>query len=751
MPNQCVAANCTNKRADGFSLFQMPSDENLRAKWIQQIRQDCFNPVSKLKQQFGIEMKQHKKFLLPGAVPSIFPRARGTESEASTAQPKKRRKSGAVEKRRRIEILGECMNQHQESSADTEERGDGAGSLEESDGGVPVDVNPTELQNSCDSGVQVSLRPPRKHKGIQFKGSGRTKGVQCRPTTVTVATQTNEDAEDKDAEDKDEEDKMSVSSASSWEDQVAVIADDPDYYPSSAEESDSEDEVAQPPQEDQPPQDDQPPRPDRRVFFVFWVCLVQLITTWGSCPSCSSRDLQVEHKVVGTLLRITLKCNQDGCGHHGKWDSQPFFGRTAAGNILLSAAILFSGATATKVIRVLSHMGVAVISVRSFIRHQSQVLFKVVQQLWAEQQLTMLNVLSAEGEPIVCGGDGRADTPGHCAKYGTYTLLELRKTAVLDVQLVQSNEVGGSYHMELEGLRRSLDKLEDRVDVGSLVTDRHVGINKMVREDYPHIKHFFDIWHVAKGVKKKLQNLSKLKDCQALKPWVSSIVNHLYWSVVSTPRGSEDMIEDKWRSVHDHTHNIHEGFEGQFPECAHGPLEGREQQKQWLTLNTKLSSEMEKIITSRHLCKDLHRLSPDYQTSYLEAFHALILHFAPKMFHFSYQGMQCRTILAAMHFNENANRAQSKRRDGEDMYTLHYPKYKKGGYIVRKVLKKSTFGYAMQLMDRVEAMCSGINYEGDILEDLELAAAPVPPPLNADFEKPDKQTAVREKVGRFNR
>ncbi|XP_078687002.1 uncharacterized protein LOC144919425 [Branchiostoma floridae x Branchiostoma belcheri] len=284
MPNQCVAANCTNKRADGFSLFQMPSDENLRAKWIQQIRrtrsgpngklwnptknsflccahftEDCFNPVSKLKQQFGIEMKQHKKFLLPGAVPSIFPRARGTESEASTAQPKKRRKSGAVEKRRRIEILGECMNQHQESSADTEERGDGAGSLEESDGGVPVDVNPTELQNSCDSGVQVSLRPPRKHKGIQFKGSGRTKGVQCRPTTVTVATQTNEDAEDKDAEDKDEEDKMSVSSASSWEDQVAVIADDPDYYPSSAEESDSEDEVAQPPQ---------PPHLDLETIYV---------------------------------------------------------------------------------------------------------------------------------------------------------------------------------------------------------------------------------------------------------------------------------------------------------------------------------------------------------------------------------------------------------------------------------------------------------------------------------------------------
>ncbi|KAI8493057.1 hypothetical protein Bbelb_290610 [Branchiostoma belcheri] len=48
-------------------------------------------------------------------------------------------------------------------------------------------------------------------------------------------------------------------------------------------------------------------------------------------------------------------------------------------------------------------------------------------------------------------------------------------------------------------------------------------------------------------------------------------------------------------------------------------------------------------------------------------------------------------ILVVMHFNENANRAQGKRRDGEDMCTLHYPKYKKGGFIVRKVLEKETF------------------------------------------------------------
>ena len=34
-------------------------------------------------------------------------------------------------------------------------------------------------------------------------------------------------------------------------------------------------------------------------------------------------------------------------------------------------------------------------------------------------------------------GDGRADSPGHSAKYGTYTIMDVRRNKILDVQLVQ--------------------------------------------------------------------------------------------------------------------------------------------------------------------------------------------------------------------------------------------------------------------------------------------------------------------------
>ena len=51
-----------------------------------------------------------------------------------------------------------------------------------------------------------------------------------------------------------------------------------------------------------------------------------------------------------------------------------------------------------------------------------------------------------------------------------------------------------------------------------------------------------------------------------------------------------------------------------------------------------------------------------------------------------------RLKLAALHFNENSNREQALTIKGEERYDIVFPKYKYGGYIVRKVLKDPTYG-----------------------------------------------------------
>lgn len=65
---------------------------------------------------------------------------------------------------------------------------------------------------------------------------------------------------------------------------------------------------------------------------------------------------------------------------------------------------------------------------------------------------------------------------------------------------LQSNEVGNSARCENEGLKRCLSLLADAghaVDV--IITDRHKQNEKHIKDNHPHVKHYFDVWHVAKG------------------------------------------------------------------------------------------------------------------------------------------------------------------------------------------------------------------------------------------------------------
>ena len=65
---------------------------------------------------------------------------------------------------------------------------------------------------------------------------------------------------------------------------------------------------------------------------------------------------------------------------------------------------------------------------------------------------------------------------------------------------IQRNEVGGSCNMELEGLKRVLNCLQQqKLTTEVLVTDRHKQINKWLHESHPAITHYYDVWHVAKG------------------------------------------------------------------------------------------------------------------------------------------------------------------------------------------------------------------------------------------------------------
>lgn len=137
----------------------------------------------------------------------------------------------------------------------------------------------------------------------------------------------------------------------------------------------------------------------------------------------------------GTFIQINQKCSS--CDSMYTWDSQPHCKGTPVGNILLSAAILYSGALPAKMLRVLKIFGCASISSRTYFQHQRYYLQPSISSVWNKHQAETLKQLKCEKRALILGGDGRADSPGHSAKFGSYTVMELKKRVVLDVQLVQ--------------------------------------------------------------------------------------------------------------------------------------------------------------------------------------------------------------------------------------------------------------------------------------------------------------------------
>ena len=128
---------------------------------------------------------------------------------------------------------------------------------------------------------------------------------------------------------------------------------------------------------------------------------------------------------------------------------------------------------------------------------------------------------------------------------------------ILAYGLLQSNEVESSNAMELENLKKILRFLKEKgIKIKSLTTDRHTSVKKYMRTFYGHIKHYIDIWHVDKGIKKKLKKLCQQKKAKCLLPWIPSISRHLYWCAMSSGENKQLAVE-KWKSMVNHMTNVH--------------------------------------------------------------------------------------------------------------------------------------------------------------------------------------------------
>ncbi|CAM4306824.1 unnamed protein product [Leuciscus chuanchicus] len=360
---------------------------------------------------------------------------------------------------------------------------------------------------------------------------------------------------------------------------------------------------------------------------------------------------------------------------------------------------------------------------------------------WRSHQSDLLEGLK-QSETVSLGGDMRVDSPGHCTKYGSYSMMDLSTNKIVDIQLVQSNEVGSSVRLEKEGLIRSLEFLEKSgVKVASLVTDRHTQVQKFVREQKPDIDHFCDVWHLCKALTKKMNAMSKEKDRNKVKIWRKSIKNHLYWSASGSSNGEETVA--KWTSLLNHIQNVHVHENPLFPKCLHPPSTDK---NKWLKPATKAIYKLEKVLMNKRVLGDVKKLSPLHQTSALEGFHSVILRFAPKNVAFSYLGMLCRLYLAALHFNEKSGHTQARTAAGELQFKIKFPKAKRGEHVVSMPKTKYSTEYVTELTDILfnEVIQDPAPFVAD------MKAVAVPGFLCSQYEQPGKSDAIPSHMSRFS-
>ncbi|XP_070177851.1 uncharacterized protein [Littorina saxatilis] len=404
-----------------------------------------------------------------------------------------------------------------------------------------------------------------------------------------------------------------------------------------------------------------PPYQERK-YIVFRSCLLQL---FRNCPCCHSEGRTVVTE-LGSLIKVDFKCPD--CSHSSQWNSQPFIGQMPSGNINLSAAILFSGSLLSKAFHLLDTMNVARNSRTTFYKHQRMYLQPTIVTVWQTAQVGLLERLSTMDGELILAGDGRSDSPGHCAKYGGFNTMECRINKVIDVQVVQSNEVGNSARCENEGLRRMIHFLRQAGHgVEAIVTDRHSQNTKFIREQMPDVKHYFDIWHVAKGLTKKLVSLANKAGMEQVGDWRKSIINHLHWVAASTPDGDGQMMLAKWDSLLNHLVNKHHDHGDLFPACEHAPLLDEARDKDWFAPESTEFGALSRVLDNKFLRKDVQKL----------------------------------LFLAALHYNENGDRGDAVDEEGNLKLIVTFPKAKKGEYSVRKSKGPPTYGYVSRLLEHL--------------------------------------------------
>ena len=204
----------------------------------------------------------------------------------------------------------------------------------------------------------------------------------------------------------------------------------------------------------------------------------------GQCSEvgCNGMRKVIHKKVKAGVLLITHQCSK---GHGGVWSSSSGLVEKRGQKMYVSSVLLASSVLVPRnnfeVCLLAESMNLSFVSSTTFSRIQSLYASPSIGDLWSKMKEVIWKVF--EKDVLVVCGDGRMDSLGFSAKYCVYTMMEHYLNVIVDLEVVDKREAGGtSTLMEKMGCKRLSERMMNSLNVGEVVTDASKVIMKMVRE-----------------------------------------------------------------------------------------------------------------------------------------------------------------------------------------------------------------------------------------------------------------------------
>ncbi|CAB1350440.1 unnamed protein product [Coregonus sp. 'balchen'] len=183
-------------------------------------------------------------------------------------------------------------------------------------------------------------------------------------------------------------------------------------------------------------------------YIVFHNKLKELFSVCHE-PGSGAGVLSSSQNRSGFAITMETDCV---VGHRRKWESQTRVGKLFAGNLLVSSAVFLTGGSHGTFVETCHLLGQVSMSCRQFTNIQRFKIVPEVNHMWTQHTEAILALIG--DSPLTVSGDARCDLPGHCASFGSYTILDSASHLILAQETVHVTEVKNSYWLETERIER---------------------------------------------------------------------------------------------------------------------------------------------------------------------------------------------------------------------------------------------------------------------------------------------------------